>query len=80
MLISYFCLFAGLVYSASGHSWLACSDYAEKDAADWAPLKCRGFPRHSARYAPKNRFGIDTGMFSSLHQCIYEKNMISYYM
>ena len=58
-------LFAGLICSVYSHSWLACSDYAEKDAADWDPRKCRGFPRDSARYAPKNRFGIDTGGWNS---------------
>jgi len=58
---SYLFVLFGLIYSVNGHSWLACSDYAEKNAADWDRFKCRGFPRDSARYAPKERFGIDTG-------------------
>ena len=46
------------VYS---HSWLACVDYTEKNGNYWDPAKCRGFPRDSARYAPKDSFGLDRG-------------------
>ena len=50
-----------LIYTVAGHSWLACTDYAEKNGADWDPEKCRGFPRDAPRYARKNSFGVDTG-------------------
>ena len=66
MKLSLFIVFAGFACSVYGHSWLACSDYAEKNGANWSPSKCRGFPRDSARYAPKFRFGIDTGIQSLL--------------
>jgi len=45
------------------HSWLACSDYVVKNAATWNAELCRGFPRDSGTYAPKLKFGIDTGAF-----------------
>lgn len=54
-------LLSCLAYTVVGHSWLACTDYAEKNGADWMPNKCRGFPRDSPRYARKERFGVDTG-------------------
>jgi len=46
----------------SGHSWIACTDYAEKNAAYYDHSKCRGWPRNAARFAPKTgTFGGDTG-------------------
>jgi len=45
----------------SCHSWIACSDYAEKNAAEWDANKCRGFARDSPTYAQKNNFGLDRG-------------------
>nr|XP_002127986.1 uncharacterized protein LOC100175308 [Ciona intestinalis] len=43
------------------HSWIACSDYTEKNGGNWDPNRCRGFPRDSRNYAPKNSFGLDRG-------------------
>lgn len=46
------------------HSWLACTDYTEKNGGIWKADKCRGFSRGSHRKAPKNGvFGGDNGMF-----------------
>lgn len=50
-----------LIHHARSHSWIACSDYTEKNGADWDPDKCRGFPRDGHRYTQKNSFGQDTG-------------------
>jgi len=50
------------ISSVSAHSWLACTDYAEKNAAEYDHAKCRGWPRNAARYAPIGGvFGGDTG-------------------
>ncbi|XP_076805501.1 uncharacterized protein LOC143449269 [Clavelina lepadiformis] len=43
------------------HSWIACSDYCEKNGADWDPNCCRGFPRDAQTYAQKDKFGLDRG-------------------
>lgn len=51
-----------IVTSVQCHSWLACTDYTEKNGATWKPDKCRGFSRGSYRKAPKNGvFGGDSG-------------------
>jgi len=51
-----------LLGSASAHSWLACTDYAEKNGAIYDHSKCRGWPRNAARFAPIGGvFGADTG-------------------
>ena len=50
-----------LIPSTLSHSWLACTDYTEKNGAYWDPNKCRGFPRDAQRYADKNSFGQDRG-------------------
>jgi len=48
--------------SVNAHSWLACTDYAEKNAAEYDHSKCRGWPRNAARFAPIGGvFGGDTG-------------------
>jgi len=50
------------ISSVSAHSWLACTDYAEKNAAEYDHSKCRGWPRNAARFAPiAGVFGGDTG-------------------
>ena len=56
-------------FSVAAHSWLACSDYGEKNAAYYDfthyitdHAKCRGWPRKAAQYAPiGSTFGGDTG-------------------
>ena len=58
-LIAFFALV--LIPSTLSHSWLACTDYTEKNGAYWDPNKCRGFPRDAQRYADKNSFGQDRG-------------------
>ena len=52
---------ASHVGTSLAHSWIACSDYVEANGATWDPKKCRGFPRDSARFAPKDSFGMETG-------------------
>ena len=41
--------------SVAAHSWLACSDYGEKNAAYYDHSKCRGWPRKAAQYAPNGK-------------------------
>lgn len=44
------------------HSWIACTDYAEKFGKEWDPNKCRGFARSAHKKIPKTGvFGGDTG-------------------
>nr|CAB3260422.1 uncharacterized protein LOC100175308 [Phallusia mammillata] len=50
-----------LACQVQSHSWIACSDYAEKNGADWDHTKCRGYPRDAAQFAQKNSFGQDRG-------------------
>merc|ERR1711953_1357377 len=51
-----------LISSVAAHSWIACVDYAEKNAAYYDHSKCRGWPRNAGRYAPIGGvFGGDTG-------------------
>ena len=58
---------SGIIFTlvkVNGHSWLACTDYAEKNAGTWNPSKCRGFPRRAHQKANKfNTFGSDTGLY-----------------
>ncbi|XP_076807142.1 uncharacterized protein LOC143450466 [Clavelina lepadiformis] len=51
----------GLIGYARCHSWIACSDYCEKNGGDWDPNCCRGFPRTANQFAQKNSFGQDRG-------------------
>ena len=51
------------VSETSGHSWIACADYTEKNGRYWDPDKCRGFARDSERFARKSSFGTDAGNF-----------------
>ena len=60
--------------SVAAHSWLACSDYGEKNAAYYDHSKCRGWPRKAAQYAPiGSTFGGDTGYDtrSGIHRPFY---------
>ena len=51
-----------LARQVNSHSWIACTDYAEKNAGTWNPEKCRGFPRKAHVKVPKNGiFGLDHG-------------------
>ncbi|XP_078659922.1 uncharacterized protein LOC144904688 [Branchiostoma floridae x Branchiostoma belcheri] len=51
-----------LVVRVSGHSWVSCTDYTEKNGDTWDQAKCRGFPRSAERFANrKGVFGVDTG-------------------
>lgn len=55
-------LFVLLTPGIFAHSWLACTDYAEKNAAEYDHSKCRGWPRKADVYAPKaGVFGEDKG-------------------
>ncbi|XP_019619934.1 PREDICTED: uncharacterized protein LOC109466643 [Branchiostoma belcheri] len=50
------------VVRVSGHSWVSCTDYTEKNGATWDQAKCRGFPRSAERFANRQGvFGVDTG-------------------
>ena len=40
-------------------SWLACTDYTQKNGRYWRPQRCRGFARDSEKYARKDSFGHD---------------------
>ena len=51
------------VSQTSGHSWIACADYTEKNGRNWDPQKCRGFPRDSENFAQKGSFGSDRGLY-----------------
>ena len=58
-----FILVFSLLHFSRGHSWLACTDYTEKNGAIWYGDKCRGFPRGAHRKAPKTGvFGGDSGI------------------
>ncbi|XP_039250782.2 uncharacterized protein LOC120328380 [Styela clava] len=47
----------GMCYS---HSWLACTDYAEKNARYYDHKLCRGYARSAIRFAPRGgEFGLD---------------------
>lgn len=51
-----------LTYQVESHSWIACTDYAEKNAGEWDAAKCRGFPRKAHIKVPKDgTFGLDQG-------------------
>ena len=54
--------FVCFLKSVRSHSWIACSDYTEKNGRYWSASKCRGFPRDASRYAQKYSFGQDRGM------------------
>jgi len=55
-------LFSLVLPYISAHSWIACTDYAEKNAAHYDHGKCRGWPRLASRFAPIGaQFGGDTG-------------------
>jgi len=58
-LITFFVL-VSTPYTLS-HSWLACTDYTEKNGAYWDADKCRGFPRDAQLYSKKDSFGMDRG-------------------
>jgi hypothetical protein len=54
-------LFA-LIPAISAHSWLACTDYGEKNGMYYDHDKCRGWPRLASQYAPiGGTFGGDSG-------------------
>jgi len=46
------------------HSWIACTDYTEKNGKYWSASKCRGYPRDASRFAQKDSFGQDRGNFN----------------
>jgi len=53
---------AVFVSGARGHSWIACTDYVQKNAGGWDPNLCRGFPRNAEVRCPKTGvFGLDRG-------------------
>nr|XP_004225509.2 uncharacterized protein LOC101242977 [Ciona intestinalis] len=53
---------ASFISHATSHSWLACTDYTEKNGGTWNPNFCRGFPRNAEIKAPRDgTFGLDTG-------------------
>lgn len=55
-------LFSLCIPSIWAHSWIACTDYGEKNAAHYDHAKCRGWPRLASQYAPiGGTFGGDTG-------------------
>lgn len=61
MLNIYFLILFSVTLKVCSSSWLACSDYTEKNGGVWDPQKCRGFPRNAATYAQKSKFGINLG-------------------
>ena len=66
LVIAYF--LALMCIGLNGHSWLACTDYVEKNAGRWTPSKCRGFPRYAHVKVRKDGiFGIDNGKLVFLH-------------
>jgi len=51
-----------LIPCITAHSWLACSDYGEKNGVYYDHAKCRGWPRLASKYAPIGAtFGGDSG-------------------
>ena len=61
-----FLLLVYVINYVTPHSWIACSDYAEKNGAYWDAKKCRGYPRDASRFAQKNSFGQDRGEMNFL--------------
>lgn len=51
------------VYLSNGHSWIACTDYVEKNGDMFNHDKCRGYPRAANKKLRKNivDFGEDSG-------------------
>ncbi|XP_039251212.2 uncharacterized protein LOC120328749 [Styela clava] len=61
LLLSFVCLLQ-CIPQGYGHSWLACTDYAEKNGRYYDHDLCRGYARSALRLAPRGgTFGGDTG-------------------
>lgn len=57
-----------IIATVQSHSWLACTDYTEKNGATWKANQCRGFSRGAHRKARKTDvFGSDNGKITRLH-------------
>jgi len=56
-------LYSGLLIGQiAAHSWIACTDYLEKNGDYWDASSCRAFARHGWQYTNKNEaFGTDKG-------------------
>nr|XP_039251213.1 uncharacterized protein LOC120328750 [Styela clava] len=60
-LLSFFCLLE-CIPQGYGHSWLACTDYAEKNGRYYDDDLCRGYARSANELAPRGgTFGLDKG-------------------
>ena len=68
------------IFETSGHSWIACSDYTEKNGRYWDPKKCRGYARDSSKYSPHNSFGLDLGITLTKTLCVSDKVYIITYI
>ena len=51
-----------MTQQAAAHSWIACTDYLEKNGDYWDAGSCRAFARHGWQYTPRDEaFGTDRG-------------------
>ncbi|KAI9021130.1 hypothetical protein DFJ74DRAFT_671979 [Hyaloraphidium curvatum] len=51
------------------HSWVACTDYAERNGYYWNATKCRGYPRGAAGNVFNVAFGQNVGFESRSAAC-----------